>query len=30
MLKVLDGSGLQGSYLNIIKAIFSKPMPTSN
>jgi hypothetical protein len=26
MLKVLEGSGLQGPYLNIIKAIYSKPV----
>jgi hypothetical protein len=26
MLKVLERSGIQGVYLNIIKAIYSKPM----
>jgi hypothetical protein len=26
MLKVLERSGIQGSYLNIIKAIYSKPV----
>jgi hypothetical protein len=25
MLKVLERSGIQGTYLNIIKAIYSKP-----
>ena len=25
MLKVLDRTGIQGPYLNIIKAIYSKP-----
>jgi hypothetical protein len=27
MIKVLDRSGIQGPYLNIIKAIYSKPVP---
>ena len=26
MIKVLERSGIQGSYLNIIKAIYSKPV----
>jgi hypothetical protein len=26
MIKILEGSGIQGSYLNIIKAIYSKPV----
>jgi hypothetical protein len=26
MLKVLEKSGIQGTYLNIIKAIYSKPI----
>ena len=26
MIKVLEGSGIQGPYLNIIKAIYSKPV----
>jgi hypothetical protein len=26
MLKVLERSGIQGPYLNIIKAIYSKPV----
>jgi hypothetical protein len=26
MLKLLESSGIQGSYLNIIKAIYSKPI----
>jgi hypothetical protein len=26
MLKVLERSGIQGPYLNIIKAIYSKPI----
>ena len=26
MLKVLERSGIQGTYLNIIKAIYSKPI----
>jgi hypothetical protein len=26
MIKVLERSGIQGPYLNIIKAIFSKPV----
>jgi hypothetical protein len=26
MLKVLERSGIQGTYLNIIKAIYSKPV----
>jgi hypothetical protein len=30
MLKVLKGSGVQGSYLNIINSINSKPVDTSN
>jgi hypothetical protein len=30
MIKVLERSGIQGPDLNIIKAIYSKPMPTSN
>ena len=25
MIKVLEGPGIQGSYLNIIKVIYSKP-----
>jgi hypothetical protein len=27
MLKVLERSGIQGTYINIIKEIFSKPIP---
>ena len=27
MLKVLERTGIQGPYLNIIKAIYSKPIP---
>jgi hypothetical protein len=27
MLKVLEKSGIQGPYLNIVKAIYSKPSP---
>jgi hypothetical protein len=27
MIKVLERSGIQGPYLNIIKAIYSKPVP---
>jgi hypothetical protein len=30
MLKVLKRSGIQCAYLNTIKAIFSKPIATSN
>jgi hypothetical protein len=26
MLKVLERSGIQGPYLNIVKAIYSKPV----
>jgi hypothetical protein len=26
MLKILEGSGIQGPYLNIVKAIYSKPV----
>ena len=26
MLKVLEGSGIQGPYLNLVKAIYSKPV----
>jgi hypothetical protein len=26
MIKVLEGSGIQGPYLNIMKAIYSKPV----
>jgi hypothetical protein len=26
MIKVIDRSGIQGAYLNIIKAIYSKPI----
>jgi hypothetical protein len=26
MIKVLERSGIQGTYLNIIKAIYSKPI----
>jgi hypothetical protein len=26
MIKILEGSGIQGSYLNIIKAIYRKPV----
>jgi hypothetical protein len=26
MIKVLERSGIQGSYLNIVKAIYSKPV----
>ena len=26
MIKVLERSGIQGTYLNIIKAIYSKPV----
>ena len=26
MIKVLESSGIQGSYLNIIKSIYSKPV----
>jgi hypothetical protein len=26
MIKVLEGSGIEGIYLNIIKAIYSKPV----
>jgi hypothetical protein len=26
MIKVLESSGIQGPYLNIIKAIYSKPV----
>jgi hypothetical protein len=26
MLKILERSGIQGSYLNIVKAIYSKPV----
>jgi hypothetical protein len=26
MIKVLERSGIQGSYLNMIKAIYSKPV----
>jgi hypothetical protein len=28
MIKVLERSGIQGPYLNIIKAIYSNPVPT--
>jgi hypothetical protein len=27
MIKVMERSGIQGPYLNIIKAIYSKPVP---
>ena len=27
MIKVLEGSGIQGPYINRIKAIYSKPVP---
>ena len=27
MIKVLERSGIQGPYLNIVKAIYSKPVP---
>ena len=30
MIKVLERSGFQGPHLNIIKAIYKKPVPTSN
>jgi hypothetical protein len=30
MIKVLERSGIQGPYLNIIKAIYRKSVPTSN
>ena len=30
MIKVLERSGIQGPYLNIIKAIYSKPVTTLN
>jgi hypothetical protein len=30
IIKVLERSGIQGAYLNIIKAIYSKPESTSN
>jgi hypothetical protein len=26
MIKVLERSGIQGSYLNVVKAIYSKPV----
>jgi hypothetical protein len=26
MIKVMEGSGIQGPYLNIIKTIYSKPV----
>jgi hypothetical protein len=29
ILKVLERSGIQGLYLNIIKAIYCKPIPNS-
>jgi hypothetical protein len=29
MIKVLERSGIQGPYLNMIKAIYSKPVVTS-
>jgi hypothetical protein len=30
MIKVLERSGIQGAYLNIIKAIYSKPVANIN
>ena len=27
MIKIMERSGIQGQYLNIIKAIYSKPVP---
>jgi hypothetical protein len=30
MLKVLERSGIQGPYINIIKAIYCKPTAISN
>ena len=30
MIKVLERSGIQGPYLNIIKAIYSKPVANIN
>jgi hypothetical protein len=27
MIKVMEKSGIQGPYLNIVKAIYSKPVP---
>jgi hypothetical protein len=30
MIKVLEKSGIQGAYLNIIKAIYSKPITNIN
>jgi hypothetical protein len=30
MIKVLERSGIQGPYLDIIKAIYSRPVTTSN
>jgi hypothetical protein len=30
MIKVLERSGIQGPYLNIKKAIYSKPVANSN
>ena len=30
MVKVLERSRIQGPNLNIVKAIYSKPKPTSN
>jgi hypothetical protein len=27
MLKVLERSGIKGSYLNIVKALYRKPIP---
>jgi hypothetical protein len=28
MIKVMERSGIQGPYLNMIKAIYSKPVPS--
>ncbi len=30
MIKVLERAGIQGTYLNIIKAIYSKPTANKN
>jgi hypothetical protein len=30
MLKVLEKSGIQGTYLNIVKALYSKPIARIN
>ena len=30
MIKVMERSGIQGPYLNIIKAIYSKPLANIN